>query len=163
MITLDALMNSLPQRGAVRWIGLRPARRATVEAVDSVAATVEKGLVGDRYSGRPGGKRQVTLIQHEHLAAVAACVGASEVSPAVLRRNIVVSGINLLALKGKRFTVGPVTLEYTTVCAPCSFMEDTLGPGGYNAVRGHGGICARVLEPGEIRLGDAVAAIVNHA
>ncbi len=70
---------------------------------------------------------------------------------------IAVSGINLLALKGKKFQIGEAQLEYTGLCHPCSFMESTFGPGGYNAVRGHGGITARVLSSGRIALTDSVS------
>lgn len=113
------------------------------------------GLVGDRYAGGSG-KRAVTLIQHEHLAAIAALAHCGQLDPALLRRNLVVAGINLLALRGRALRVGTALLEATGPCAPCSRMEELLGPGGYNAVRGHGGITARVLEPGLIALGDAV-------
>jgi hypothetical protein len=66
------------------------------------------------------------------------------------------SGINLLALKDKRFRVGAALLEGSGECAPCSRMAETFGPGGYNAVRGHGGITARVIEGATIYIGDAV-------
>ncbi len=65
-------------------------------------------------------------------------------------------GVNLLALKGRRFRIGAALLEHSGECHPCSRMEEEFGPGGYNAVRGHGGITARVLEGDAIRLGDAV-------
>ncbi len=65
-------------------------------------------------------------------------------------------GINLLALKDKTFRIGQAVLETTGECHPCSRMEENLGPGGYNAVRGHGGITARVVEAGMIRVGDRV-------
>jgi MOSC domain-containing protein YiiM len=100
--------------------------------------------------------RQATLIQAEHLAVIASCVGHEEVLPQLLRRNIVVSGINLLALKGKVICVGAVMLEITGPCHPCSRMEELLGPGGYNAVRGHGGMTARVLTSGHICVADPV-------
>jgi MOSC domain-containing protein YiiM len=114
------------------------------------------GLLGDRYQGRAGGARQVTLVQAEHLSAIGAFLGLAPVEAERLRRNLVVSGLNLLALKGRRFHIGAALLEMTGECHPCSRMEEEFGPGGYNAVRGHGGITARVLEGGAVMLGDAV-------
>ena len=77
-------------------------------------------------------------------------------SPALLRRNLVTEGVNLLALKDRRVAVGEAVLEITGECHPCSRMEEALGPGGYNALRGRGGLTARVLRGGLIRLGDAI-------
>jgi MOSC domain-containing protein YiiM len=100
----------------------------------------------------------VTLIEAEDLAAIASYLGRERIEPETLRRNILVSGINLSALKNRRFRVGSAVLEYTGACHPCSRMEAALGVGGYNAVRGHGGITARVVTDGEVCVGDAVAA-----
>ncbi len=150
------LLNSLPQTGTVVWIGVRPARRAELVPIAAVLAETESGLEGDHYQGKLTGKRQVTLINAEHLVAIASMLGRPEVSPLLLRRNVVVKGINLLALKDKTFRIGEALLETTGECHPCSRMEENLGPGGYNAVRGHGGITARVLENGIIRVGDQV-------
>ena len=155
---LARLMNGPIRPGRVTWIGVRPARKAPLVSLDVASITREAGLVGDHYSGRPGGKRQVTLIQAEDLAAIAGYLGR-DVTPGDLRRNLVVSGINLRALKDRRFKVGDAVLEATDDCHPCSRMEAILGPGGYNAVRGHGGITARVIEGGEVRVGDAVIAL----
>ena len=155
--TIYSLLNTLPQTGEVLWIGLRPGHRLPVEAVDGAEAVPGSGLVGDRF--RKWGaqsRRQVTLIQAEHLAVVGSFLGGGAIDPALLRRNIVVSGLNLLALKEKRFRIGDAVLEYTGNCHPCSRMEETLGPGGYNALRGHGGITARVVEGGLIRVGEEV-------
>lgn len=153
--TIKQLLNTLPQIGKVEWIGLRPAQIQAMQQVSEVQADTEVGLIGDRYAGRSK-KRQVTLIQHEHLSVIASTLGYDECDPALLRRNIAVSGINLLALKDKQFRVGDALLEYTGLCHPCSRMEQTFGAGGYNAVRGHGGLTAQVVENGLIRLGDAV-------
>jgi MOSC domain-containing protein YiiM len=73
-----------------------------------------------------------------------------------LRRNLVVAGCNLRALQGRRFTIGDVELEGTGECHPCSRMEEALGEGGYQAMRGHGGLNARILRGGTLRIGDAV-------
>ncbi len=158
MTTMQKLMDTLPQQGRVVWIGLRPAPQAPIHVVADVNVTEEQGLEGDRYKSRSR-KRQVTLIQGEHLDAVASMLGIDAVDPGLIRRNIVVRGINLLALKGKVFSVGGTVLEFTELCHPCSRMEANLGPGVYNAMRGHGGITARVLEGGRIRIGDAVVAM----
>jgi MOSC domain-containing protein YiiM len=155
--SLDQLLSTLPQRGRVDWIGLRPAKGEPPRAVKSVEATPGGGLEGDRFKGTEQSKRQVTLIQAEHLAAVASMLGREPFDPGLTRRNVVVSGINLYALRHAKFRVGPVLLEGTGICAPCASMERALGPGGFNAMRGHGGITARVLEAGTLSVGDAVA------
>lgn len=126
--------------------------------VDAAQVTAGVGLVGDRYKGGSG-KRGVTLIQAEHLPVIAALAGHATIAPAQLRRNVVVSGIALMALKGRRFRIGAVELEGTDPCDPCLRMEDALGPGGYDAMRGHGGLCARILRGGVLRIGDTVQAL----
>ncbi|WP_417517355.1 MOSC domain-containing protein [Marinobacter sp.] len=155
---LQTLLDTLPQLGRVEWIGIRPTRGEAMQALNRVAVTPGKGLEGDRFKGRETSKRQVTLIQQEHLTAMASCLHRDAIGPEVFRRNIVISGLNLLALKGKTFQIGGVVLEYTGLCHPCSKMEISLGPGGYNAMRGHGGITTRVVEGGELALGDVVKA-----
>jgi MOSC domain-containing protein YiiM len=142
--------------GRVAWIGLRPARRATMVPVDTAMVDPASGLTGDHYSNSGSRRRQVTLIQQEHLAAIAACLGLPGVAPALLRRNIVVAGVNLHALQDRRIRIGAAVLDVTGACHPCSRMEEAFGPGGYNAVRGHGGVTARVIAAGAIRIGDAV-------
>ncbi|MCL1634099.1 MOSC domain-containing protein [Luteimonas sp. SX5] len=157
---LYRLMTQFPRRGQVRWIGLRPARDVDMTPVESVQAVAGKGLEGDRYMANNGsGKRGITLIQAEHLPTIAALSGHDAVPPALLRRNVVVSGIPLIAFKGRRFRIGDVLLEGTDSCDPCSRMEAALGPGGYNAMRGHGGLCARILEGGTLHVGDEVVAV----
>ena len=156
--SLAELLATLPQHGSLRWIGLRPARREALSVVSTATLCTSAGLLDDRYAGR-NGKRQVTLIQYEHLPVIAALLHRHEIDPALLRRNLAVSGINLLALKGKHFKVGSATLEFTGLCHPCSRMEEYFGAGGYNAMRGHGGITARVVSGGEIALNDSVIAL----
>jgi len=154
--TIEILKGRFPRDGEVAWLSVRPQRRQPVRVVDAVQAVAGKGLTGDRYHSSNAGKRQLTLIQMEHLPVIASLAGWKDPDPALLRRNIGVRGINLLALRGKRLRLGPVLVELTVPCNPCSHMEEALGEGGYNAMRGHGGMCARILESGVIRLGDAI-------
>ncbi len=156
---LQKLLDTLPQQGTVCWIGIRPGRKKPLTILESIEAITQKGLAGDHFSGSAGSKRQVTLIQQEHLEAVASFMQLKTVSPEMLRRNLVIKGINLLALKDKTFWVGDALLEYTGECYPCSRMEETLGSGGYNAMRGHGGITVRILKGGKISVGDIVKVV----
>ena len=162
MQNIKDLFSVFPRPGRVEWIGIRPERREPVQVVDAIEVATDKGIVGDHYSGQ-NGIRHVTLIQAEHLPVVAALLGRTNLDPALLRRNIVVSGLNLLALKDQTIQIGDAMLEITGPCHPCSKMEIALGPGGYNALRGHGGMTARVLRGGVIQVGDAVVVIQSRA
>lgn len=155
MSPLQELLATVPQQGRVRWLGVRPQARGAMLELDAVEARREAGLTGDHARPGPRNARQVTLIQWEHLAVVSALLGR-EIAPADLRRNIAVSGINLFSLKGRRFHIGQALLETTGWCQPCARLEERLGPGTFQAMRGHGGITARVIAGGVIRLDDHV-------
>ncbi len=189
MKTVSDLRSTFPRSGSLEWIGLRGVRRGPMQSVLEAEIHPLVGVIGDKgklapprltaLTGEPGellsaegsppvrpepggrGKRQVTLIQAEHLPVIAALLGrdATEVTPDLLRRNLLVSGISVQALKDRRFQVGDVILEGTGDCHPCSRMEENFGPGGYTAVRGHGGITARVVQGGVLRAGDRVQAL----
>jgi MOSC domain-containing protein YiiM len=153
---LAELMANFPRAGKLEWIGIRAEHRTPVSSLNQVEALAGYGLAGDHYASQSNGKRQVTLIQAEHLEAVAKMLGKSEVRADHVRRNLLVSGINLYALRDRRFRIGPVLLEGSGPCEPCSRMEEVLGVGGYNAMRGHGGITARILEGGNLHVSDLV-------
>ena len=82
---LARLMATLPRAGKVEWIGLLPARDEAMIATGTVEAIAGAGLVGDRYKGGSG-KRGITLIQAEHLPAIAALAQRPDLTPALLRR-----------------------------------------------------------------------------
>lgn len=143
--------------GRLAWIGVRSERGANIAECSVVELLAGKGVAGDYTSRGPGGgKRQVTLLQVEHLPVIAQLTGRADIAPELLRRNLLVEGINLLALRSTTFRIGGAVLQGTGTCDPCSKMERALGTGGYNALRGHGGITARVLTGAVVRVGDEV-------
>ena len=171
-VTLRQLTQHFSQHGRLDAIYLRPGRGQPCLLQDQAHAIADLGLQGDRTSlrqspGPNGSKRQVTLLQAEHLPVIAALTGHLQLDAALLRRNLVVSGINLLATKSLfkdqplHLLIGNVLLEVTGPCEPCSKMEQVLGKGGYNAMRGHGGITARILRGGLLRIGDTVQVVAG--
>jgi len=166
MDDLRSLTRTFVGTGTIDAIFVRPARDVPAMSVVSAEATVGRGLVGDRSAERRStvvGKRQITLLQAEHLPLIARWTGRDRLDPALLRRNLVVSGFNLLAARSPfadqvlRLLIGDeVVLELTGDCAPCSKMEAILGPGGYNAMRGHGGVTARIVQGGVVVVGAMV-------
>lgn len=167
MKDLRALVSEFPFTGRLEAILLRPARGALAVRGESCEALEGLGLQGDRAAaGRGGGKRQVTLVQAEHLPVVAALLRRPSIDPAALRRNLVISGLNLVAARSLfrdrplHLLLGPdAVLEVTGPCEPCSKMELALGIGAYNALRGHGGMTARVLRSGRLSVGDEVRCV----
>ena len=151
---LDKIARNLSP-GTLTWIGLRSERRGQVTPVERAKAIATKGLEGDhRMDKTPGSARQVTLISEEFMQQIAHFTGLSAIDPVLLRRNLVVSGINLNALRHQRFQIGEAVFEATALCHPCSRMDAALGKGGVAAMIGHGGLCARILNTGYITVGD---------
>jgi len=155
---LKKLMEQFPKKGKLEWVGIRPKRKADLVPFEEIIAVAGIGLEGDHYKSK-NGKRQVTLIQKEHLDVIGKFVKQDvSIEPFLLRRNLVISGINLLALHKRQIAIGEeVVLEITGYCHPCSRMEENLGHGGYNAMRGHGGMTAKIIKGGKLKIGDAVS------
>ena len=170
------LTTKFAQSGQLQAIYCRPARGIMCVQTDCVTAIAGRGLKNDRASltvsrntlslnlprsNRPVSNRQVTLIQAEHIAVISALMNKT-IDPAILRRNLVVSGINLLAAKSlfkdqpMHLIINDVILEITGPCEPCSKMEASIGIGAYNAMRGHGGVNAKVIMGGKLKPGDIV-------
>ncbi len=143
-------VDDAPQVGRVEAILVRPQKRGDVQLTDSWTlgdASVDHGAERD--------KRQVTLIQAEHIDVIGKLLGRA-VPWTDFRRNVLVSGLNLDACLRGEFSVGDVVLRGTMRADPCNRMETNLGPGAYLAMLGHGGICAAVVQTGTIRVGDVV-------
>ncbi len=141
------------------WIGVRPARDLAMLAVAVAEVRLGRGLVGDRYgknAPKPGGKREISLIASQAIATLAERLGVADgrdLYPKT-RRNLVVQDVDLAKFIGKRFFIGQVELEGTGECEPCVRMNLAFGPAGFAAMQGLGGLTARVIQPGLLRIGD---------
>ena len=150
------LKQNYPRPGKIDWIGIRTGQGKEILPVDSAELILDHGIAGDKAGQIIGSKRQVTLIQAEYLPVMQSLLNKDEITPALLRRNIVVSGINLSILRGLKLKIANTVIEITGNCAPCYKMEQALGFGAFNAMRNHGGINAMVKKGGMIRIGDEV-------
>lgn len=149
---ISQLIQHFPNNGELLWIGLRPARKKPMISVEKIEVGSDCGLIGDHYAGR-NHKRQVTMFQWEHIAVLESFTGKS-IAPEMLRRNLLIRGINLLTLQKQIFQIGSTIFKTTGLCHPCSRMENILGHGGYNAMRNHGGITTQIIQSGQINIGD---------
>jgi MOSC domain-containing protein YiiM len=136
--------------------------------VDEVCAVADRGLNGDRYLAQRGywsgwDDCQVTLIEGEVLDRIAAG-GGPPVGNGEHRRNLVVRGVELAGLAGRRFRIGEAVLEYDRPRPPCRYIESLTEPGMTRALGARrGGICTRVVESGTIRVGDDVEVLDEAA
>lgn len=143
--------------GKLEWIGLRSERRGEVVVVDSAEAVVDLGLVGDhRMKKSPGSARQVTIISSEYIQQICQHTGHQAIDPRLLRRNLVISGMNMNLLRYQWLQIGEAIIETNALCHPCSRMDENLGKGGTAAMFGYGGLCAKIIRGGRLAVGDAV-------
>jgi MOSC domain-containing protein YiiM len=149
-------------KGVVEGIYVTSQGSAAMERVEEVTTVEGCGIEGDRYCEgtgfwtRYGDVCQVTLIEGEDLDFIENELGIS-VKDGQHRRNIITRGVRLLDLRRKRFRVGEVLLEFDRSRPPCRHVQDLSEPGMTRALKGRGGICARVVEAGRIRAQDAIA------
>ena len=133
----------------VEEINIGPSEALT--PVESVTAVAGKGLVGDRhFTDNPGPGNALTLIEAEVLEDVG-LTGAQS------RRQVVVRGVRLGDLIGKRFRVGDVECLGVEICEPCSHLQELTRPGIIKDMIHRGGINADILSGGTISVGDEVS------
>jgi MOSC domain-containing protein YiiM len=148
-------------KGVVEEIYVTGEGSAAMERVEEVRTIEGCGIEGDRYCEgtgfwtRYGDVCQVTLIEAEDLDYIEDELGI-RVKDGEHRRNIITRGIRLGDLRRKRFRVGEAVLEYDRPRPPCRHVQDLSEPGMTRALRGRGGICARVIKGGRIRARDAI-------
>jgi MOSC domain-containing protein YiiM len=147
--------------GVVEGIYLAREGGAPVERVEEVEALEGCGLKGDRYCegtghwSRFGRDCEVTFVVVEDLDRIELETGL-RVKEGEHRRNIVTRGVNLEDLRRARFRIGEALFGYGRPCSVCRHIERLTEPGMTQALRGRGGMCARVLEGGRVRSGDTI-------
>ena len=148
--------------GFVKGIFLAPEAGAQMTGVQAANAIEGCGLEGDRYCAgtghwsRFGRVCEVTFIAAEDLHDIERETGVG-VKNGEHRRNVITRGISLKTLRrGERFRVGEVIFDYRGPRSVCRYIERLTEPGMTQALKGRGGICARVIENGTVRVDDEI-------
>jgi MOSC domain-containing protein YiiM len=134
-------------------IHLAPATRLPMRSTDTATVDAGRGIVGDRYHGTR--HRHVTVQSATALRAAAEAFGA-DVPAELTRRNLTLDEGDVPTTPGALIRIGGVVLEVVRVAAPCKLLDDTIGRGAQEALRRRGGSVCRVLEGGEVAVGDSV-------
>ena len=146
--------------GKLEWIGVREVQ-GNIKSLDSVLAIKGEGLEGDKITSKKSKKRQVTLMQKEHISVILSLAQEKDQSRIrkiqyYFKRNLLISKCNVQNLKGKIFTIGDAKFLGTGDCKPCKKIENLLGVSMLDAMQGMGGITALVAESGIIKINDQV-------
>ena len=130
----------------------QPPGEAPMIEVDQVTCVAGKGLEGDRFFGwKEDYKGQVTFFAHEVYESLCEQFGVTGVAPSVFRRNLITKGIDLNALIGQEFEVEGVRFFGTEESKPCHWMNQAFAEGAEAAIRGRGGLRAKILSDGVLR------------
>lgn len=128
-----------------------PAGTHAVEERRRVDCLAGRGIEGDRFlDHKEDYKGQITLFSWEVFVAMRDQFGRPGLSAAVLRRNVLVEGLDLNALVGARFRLQELELEGVEECRPCYWMDQALAPGAEDWMRGRGGLRCRILNDGAL-------------
>ncbi|MCX6968272.1 MAG: molybdenum cofactor biosysynthesis protein [Verrucomicrobia bacterium] len=132
--------------------GLAAGEAATVE-VPEVRCIAGRGIEGDRFfDHKEDYKGQITFFAWEVYESLVRQYGVSEKSPAVFRRNAITRGVDLNALIGATFEIQGVRFQGTEECRPCQWMNQAFHPEAEVALKGRGGLRARILTDGILKL-----------
>lgn len=157
--TLDPPTPALgPAMATVTHIFVAAAKGEPAHALEAVEALSNEGLRGDRYAdarNRRAADNQVTLIELENIEAFVQATGLP-LTPEMPRRNIVTRGVRLNELCGKRFAVGGALFEGLELCEPCKLFAKRAHPEVLSFFAGKGGLRARIVAGGSVRVGDLV-------
>ncbi|MEJ6780034.1 MAG: molybdenum cofactor biosysynthesis protein [Akkermansiaceae bacterium] len=133
-----------------------------IEEMDSINCLAGRGIEGDRFLDyEEDFKGQITLFDWAVHERVRDEIVKGDLHPMAFRRNVVVQGIDLNDLINKRFTLGGLELTGSCECAPCYWMDQACAPGAFEFLKGQGGLRARIIQGGELQLGDCTLEVLG--
>ncbi len=161
--TIETLAISISKGHNFRGHHGKPPGTNPIIEQESVECVAGKGIVGDRYFGfEEDYKAQVTFFDQTVHEKVLEEFGTGH-SANEYRRNVLLSGVDLNTLIGKRFTIGEVVFEGTEECAPCHWLNGAIAPGVEDFLKGRGGLRTKVLESGTLKVGSGELALCEDA
>jgi MOSC domain-containing protein YiiM len=136
--------------------------RHEVREVNEAHLVAGKGIEGDRYfAHREDYKGQITFFSESVARQLEATLECKPLDRSVMRRNVLIDGVDLNALVGKRFQIGDVLLTGSEECAPCYWMDRAVKPGAHSFLKGNGGLRCRIEHGGLLRVGESVLQILE--
>jgi MOSC domain-containing protein YiiM len=132
----------------------KPAGDSPIVTVNTVTCRAGRGLEGDRFFDyKPDYPGQVTFFAWEVYEKIKTALHVPDLSPSAFRRNVLVEGMDLMALVGQKFRLGGIDFEGACEAKPCYWMEQAVAPGAEAWLRGQGGLRAKILSDGVLRPG----------
>ncbi|MGJ8654488.1 MAG: MOSC domain-containing protein [Opitutaceae bacterium] len=126
-----------------------------IESVGSIECLAGRGIVGDRYlDHQEDYKGQITFFDWAVYQRIRDNFNSPELDPEKFRRNVLVEGVDLNTLIGKKFTLQGIEFEGVEECRPCYWMDEAVNPGVHEALKGHGGLRAKILNDGTLRVAE---------
>lgn len=129
-----------------------PGEHPLVECAE-ICCVAGRGVTGDRFFDfKDDYKGQITFFASEVFDELCGQLGVSGKSPGVTRRNVITTGADLNSLVGKEFEIQGVRFLGTVECSPCHWMDDAIAPGAEKLLHGFGGLRAKILANGTLRV-----------
>ncbi|WP_018968728.1 MOSC domain-containing protein [Rubritalea marina] len=129
---------------------------------ESLSLVAGKGIEGDRFFDfKPDYKGQITFFDQSVHQAVCEFADMPEVPSSSYRRNVIIEGVDLNSLIGKRFAINGVEMTGSGECSPCFWMDEAVREGAEEFLKGRGGLRARILIDGVLNLGPAELTMIG--
>ena len=126
-----------------------PAGESPMIELESIECVAGKGILGDRFFGfKEDYKGQVTFFSHEVYERLCAQFQITDLPPSIFRRNIITRDVDLNTLIGQEFEIQGVRFLGTQESTPCYWMNQAFAEGAEDAMKGHGGLRAKILRGG---------------